>query len=96
LLVLYAGQNADLPLRIGLSVGKQFGSAVARNRFKRRIRDIVRRRLGLLAPGWDIIFVARSSARTAPFGELESAVDGALRRAGILASTRGDPGEVGR
>jgi ribonuclease P protein component len=68
-----------------VSVGKQFGPAVARNRFKRRIREIVRRRLGRLAPGWDVLFSARSAAKAVSFGELESAVEGALGRAGVLA-----------
>ncbi len=89
LLTLHARPNEGLPLRLGVSVGKQVGPAVARNRFKRRIREIIRRRLGRLAPGWDVVVSARSAARTASFSELESAVEGALSRAGILAK----PGE---
>jgi ribonuclease P protein component len=84
LLALHARPNEGLPLRLGLSVGKRYGPAVARNRFKRRIREIVRRRLRRLAPGWDVVFTARSAAATASFGELEMAVEGTLGRAGIL------------
>jgi ribonuclease P protein component len=86
LLTLHARPNEGLPLRLGVSVGKRFGPAVARNRFKRRLREIVRRRLESLASGWDVIFSARSGARTASYAELESAVEGTLSRAGILKS----------
>ncbi len=82
---MHARPNEGLPLRLGVSVGKQFGPAVARNRFKRRIREIVRSQLEGLAPGWDVVVSARSSARAASFSELESAVEGTLKRAGILA-----------
>ena len=95
LLTLHARPNDGLPLRLGLSVGKQFGPAVARNRFKRRIREIIRGRLESLAPGWDLVFVARSGGKTASFGELESAVEVALGRAGVLAGSREAPGESG-
>ncbi len=88
LLMLHARPNEGLPLRLGVSVGKRFGPAVARNRFKRRIREIVRRRLNILAPGWDVVVSARSGAKTASFSELESAVEGTLGRAGILTPLR--------
>ncbi len=86
LLTIHARPNEGQPLRLGVSVGKQFGPAVARNRFKRRIREIVRRRLESLAPGWDVVISARSSAKTASFSEVESAVEGTLSRAGLLTS----------
>lgn len=102
-LVVYARPNADArsssdlaPLRVGISVGKRYGSAVARNRFKRRIREIVRHRLDLLAPGWDLVFVARPRAGSASFGELETATETVLRRAGVLASRREGTGEAGK
>ena len=88
LLTLHARPNEGLPIRLGVSVGKQFGPAVARNRFKRRIREIIRHRLECLAPGWDVILSARPGAKAASFPELESAVEGTLRRAGILSSSR--------
>jgi ribonuclease P protein component len=96
LIVLHARPNEGLPLRLGVSVGKRFGPAVDRNRFKRRIREIVRRRLCRLAPGWDLVLDARSGARTAPFGDLESAVEGTLSRSGVLVAQRGSPGEKGK
>jgi len=93
LLVLHARPTEGLPLRLGVSVGKQFGPAVARNRFKRRIREIVRHRLDLLAPGWDLVFVARSGGKGASFAELESAAEGTLSRAGVLMALGKGPGD---
>jgi ribonuclease P protein component len=58
--------------RWGISVGKKLGSAVPRNRIKRRFREIIRRIR--LAPGNDIIFIARQGSIKAKFADLQGAV----------------------
>ncbi len=46
--------------RLGLSVPKKaVGSAVARNRIKRRLRELWRARLERLAPGRDYVLIVR-------------------------------------
>ena len=68
--------------RYGFSVGRRVGGAVVRNRLKRRLREVLRS--ARLAPGWDIIFIARPPAAAADYADLGKSVRGLLSRAGIL------------
>ncbi|MEX2279439.1 MAG: ribonuclease P protein component [Acidimicrobiia bacterium] len=54
--------------RIGLAVGRTLGSAVIRNRIKRRIRHACRHLD--LAPGWDHVVIPAPSTARASFSSL--------------------------
>jgi ribonuclease P protein component len=69
------------PTRIGFSVSRRVGGAVTRNRIKRRLREITRKRLSHVAPGWDIVITARASAAEAEYGALEEDVRETFSRA---------------
>ncbi len=56
--------------RFGWSIKKALGSAVRRNRIRRRLREILRLHRQEISPGWDIVIHPRSSAATADFSEL--------------------------
>ena len=58
--------------RFGWSIKKALGSAVRRNRIRRRLREIVRLHRQEIAPGWDIVIHPRSSAATAEFSALQA------------------------
>jgi ribonuclease P protein component len=60
--------------RVGLTVGKVLGKAVDRNRIKRRMRDIVRRRIALVRANADIVLHPRRAVLTIEFAKLESEV----------------------
>jgi len=60
--------------RVGLTVGKVLGKAVDRNRIKRRMRDIVRRRVALVHANADIVLHPRRAVRVMEFAKLESEV----------------------
>lgn len=63
---------SGLPLsRFGMSVGRQLGTAVARNRIRRRVREILRLHQREIANGWDIVIQPRRSAGQAPFASLQ-------------------------
>jgi ribonuclease P protein component len=60
--------------RIGFTVPKAFGSAVVRNRMRRRMRDAVRLESDSAPSGVDAVIHPRKSAMTVEFGELREEV----------------------
>jgi ribonuclease P protein component len=56
--------------RFGWSIKKALGTAVRRNRIRRRLREIVRLHRSEVAPGWDIVIHPRGSAAAADFTAL--------------------------
>ena len=68
------------PARFGFTVTKKLGSAVVRNRIRRRLREIVRQLIGEQAlPGCDYVVVARDAALRRPALDLALDVETALR-----------------
>jgi ribonuclease P protein component len=56
------------------------GSAVARNRAKRRLREVFRRQQAEAPAGHDLLLIARRAATTVPWSELERQFTDACRR----------------
>lgn len=56
-----AGEDAG-PARLGLSVSRKVGGAVARNRVKRVLREQFAGRAGLVPDGSDVVVIARPGA----------------------------------
>jgi ribonuclease P protein component len=72
-LLALALHNAQKETRLGLTVSTKVGNAVVRNRIRRRLREMFRRRREQLPPGLDLVFVARAGAALADYEELERA-----------------------
>lgn len=61
-----ADETAEKPVRVGYTCSKKIGNAVARNRAKRRLREVARKVMpGLARSGWDYVLVARPGATIA-------------------------------
>jgi ribonuclease P protein component len=58
-IVVYACPNGLPVTRLGLSVSRKVGGAVARNRVKRLVREAFRTSAAALPPGLDLVVVAR-------------------------------------
>jgi ribonuclease P protein component len=70
--VLQSRERGDEgPPRVGFTVTKKVGTAVERNRVRRRLRDVVRRSAaGRLHAGRDYVLVGRRAAIELPFDRL--------------------------
>lgn len=72
--------------RLGLVVSRKVGSAVIRNRLRRRLREIFRRSLRQALEGGqrivDVVIQARPGAGTASWDELRDELAAGLRRLG--------------
>lgn len=66
--------------RIGFTAPRALGKAVARNRMKRRVREVIRKRLHLLDPEWRIVWNLRRHALSAPLPQIESEVQKVFTR----------------
>ena len=79
--------------RFGWSIKKALGSAVRRNRIRRRTREIVRLHRQEIAPGWDIVIHPRSSAATADFSLLTAELLKLFPRAPLPQAAHAKPAE---
>jgi ribonuclease P protein component len=84
LFVLWAMSNAVGHTRVGITASRKVGNAVARNRSRRLLREAVRHLYAYMAPGWDIVLVARSRILRASKGEVEDGLRLSLERARLL------------
>jgi ribonuclease P protein component len=67
-------ENSTGQPRMGLIVPKFQSSAVARNRLRRRLREIWRRDIQDRQPAWDLVIKARREAYSANFDALQAQV----------------------
>ena len=56
--------------RLGITAPVRLGSAVVRNRAKRRLREIFRRHRAAIPAGWDIVLNPRPAVVKVPFSTL--------------------------
>jgi ribonuclease P protein component len=78
--------DGDAPPRAGLVVSKAVGGSVVRHRTARRLRHLLRDRVGALPAGTRLVVRAAPGAGTAPSAALAVDLDAAL--AGALRARR--------
>jgi ribonuclease P protein component len=83
LIVLRSLRTDRSETRVGMSTPRTIGGAVQRNRVRRRLRSLLRERIGRIGPGWDLLLIARPAAGDASQAELGAAIDALLARSSI-------------
>lgn len=73
-LVMYVLNNDFGENRFGITVSKKVGNSVVRHRTTRLIRESIRLHLNMFEKGFDIVIVARNTAKGKKFSDVESAL----------------------
>jgi len=68
------------PARVGFAVARAMGTAVERNRIRRRLREAARMNLGAVGNDVDVVIHPKKSALRAEFAKLCQEVAGAFTR----------------
>lgn len=89
---MHALPNTVGQARLGLSVSKRVGTAVKRNRVRRRLKEIFRSSAQMLPDNLDFVISARPLSAEASFEELNEEFARALHRLGSSADVREDSG----
>jgi ribonuclease P protein component len=71
--------------RLGITVSRQVGDSVVRNRVKRRIREWFRRAREELDPSSDVLVIGRVAAARLSSKAVAETLDEAARRLGVRA-----------
>ena len=80
-----SGNLSDL--RIGFTVSKKVGNAVARNRVKRRLKSVVREILVTKSPkNLDLVIIGRQNTLNRPFSNLVTDLERAIQKIQTLKS----------
>jgi ribonuclease P protein component len=83
-LVLRFRRNQLDRTRFGISTGRRTGTAVVRNTIRRRLRRVIVSMLERIAPGWDVLLIARPAAALASQADLATVFERLLHKAGLL------------
>jgi ribonuclease P protein component len=86
LLISVVSSNDAGPFRAGFVTSRALGSAVVRNRVRRRLREIVRKHQREIVDGLWIVTIARISAVAATYQQMEAEWLRLANRASILAT----------
>ena len=71
---MYVYENGLDENRFGISVSKKVGNSVVRHRITRLIRESYRQNCSLFDQGYDIVVIARASAKGISFEEVNDAL----------------------
>ena len=73
-LVMYIMENDHNKNRLGISVSKKVGNSVVRHHITRLVRESYRLHEEIFNSGLDIVVIARNSAASVSYHEVESAM----------------------
>lgn len=86
-------KDSASPARVGFTVTKKAGNAVARNRIRRRLRAAVDALMPEYAqPGWDYVLIGREKTREEPFDIILRDLRYAIRKTAKLEAAHNSAG----
>lgn len=74
--------------KIGFIASKKVGNAVARNRARRLMREVIRLNLSHIIEGTQIICIARATIKGASYNDVEKSILQSLKRSGMLKNEK--------
>ncbi len=82
--------RTDLEMtRFAMATSRAIGSAVVRNRVRRRIREALRSMGTTIQPGWDVLLIARRGLVEVDYETLVKTLRRQLTRGGVLEGSDG-------
>jgi ribonuclease P protein component len=87
LVVLVARKNEAGQTRVGVAAGRSVGNAVKRNRTKRLLRAAMQSLVASVAPGWDVVLIARAPLASSNYAEIREVLVTLLRRAELVIAS---------
>jgi len=82
--VLYFRKNNSENIRIGFSISKKLGKAHERNLLKRQMREVARKNIGNITPGFDLIFIARQKIKGKSYQDVEKSMENLLKKGRLI------------
>ncbi|MCY0878122.1 MAG: ribonuclease P protein component [Firmicutes bacterium] len=83
-MVLFVLSSKTAQTRVGFASKRSVGTAVRRNRVRRRLRSLYALYADKIVPCGDLIFLGKKSMIEAPWEELKRSMARVLRQAGCL------------
>jgi ribonuclease P protein component len=83
-MVLYLVSSKTKSIKVGLAVTKKVGKAVVRNRIRRQLREIIKKRVPSLKQNYNIIVVARDNITSASFETLTNEFSKLIKKANLI------------
>ncbi|MBI2764063.1 MAG: ribonuclease P protein component [Chloroflexi bacterium] len=75
--------------RFAMATSRAIGTAVIRNRVRRRIREALRSMGPTIQPGWDVLLIARAGLVDVDYETLVKTLRRQLVRGGVLEGSNG-------
>ena len=70
--------------RFGFVIGKKISrKSTVRNKIKRRLREVIKKRLDNIKPGFDVIIVAKEEVVDKDYAKIKEELEGLLKKAGL-------------
>ncbi len=84
LFILKTTPNGSDQSRVGIVTSRAVGSAVQRNRIRRRLRACLEAKVYKILPGNDLVWIAKKGILETGYPALQEAMHSLLKSAGLL------------